>query len=330
MSQTTFEGERLLREITERGYYELEHGIPAEEMQEAVQSYADFTTEYPDPDYQTMSDMLPQDLVVDEHGNCKQLDDLIRSNDKQDEWHKYRSNTDGVGKPNGYTNRSHQADSLLKIRGIEVVEDPKEYFHYTPQWLPKVRLNHASFDWGNVPQALLDVDKAFHTIHRKAATIITQTASLIEEVHPEITGFFDRKSLASSPIRLLFYHAPVLPDLPASTQLGAGHYDKGALTVQLAESHLGIRVAPDSDSNLELIKRDATTAILFPGSSMKANFGSDTPFQPGWHDIIKDTRLNEGRFIPEIAQGVCTRWAMIFFANGKGFKNPDKALMHRR
>ncbi len=326
MVQATFEGGLLLNEICERGYYELRHGMSDDMIESAVQAYADFTADFPDPEPETVCAVLPNEIVIEPDGTNKQLDDLDRTQDTQPSWHKYRTNVKGVGKPDGYTNRELQVASLREIHDITIKDDPKEYFHFTPRWLPAVRRAHQQFSWGAVPQELADLDNAFTPIHRQAAAIITNVAALIEEVHPDISKFFDRKSLSGSPVRLLFYH----PSGQDEDMLGAGHYDKSSLTVQIAESHQGLRVARDNTSDLELLERHPDTAVLFPGTSLRENFGEDTPFQPGWHDIIRTNAANPGRTIPKNASDVCARWAMIFFANGSGFKNPDKSAMHRR
>ncbi len=339
--QQTLEGAWLLQEIGERGYAELRHGIPDEQIEEVVNRYADFTLNHPDPQPETMDAMLPSFPTPKDSSNAKlydkdgfflwdewmskQLDELERSKDVQKEWHKYRTNVNGVGKPDGYTNRSFQEQALKLSRGLIIPpEDPKEYFHFSMRHHVGMVQNHRDYGWGSIPPEVIELGRAFRPIHQKAAQLIIKVAALIEETHPGIRDFFDAPSLATSPVRLLFYHPS------ESNQLGAGHYDKGALTIQIAESHEGLRVAPNDKAQLMPIVRAEDMAVVFPGYSLRETVGENTPFQPGWHDIIRIDRLNQGRSVPPKAIEVCARYALIFFANGKNFVTPDKTLMHTR
>lgn len=340
--QQTLDGARLLREVGERGYAEFRHEIPDDQIDHLINTYANFTLSHPDPRPETMDAMLPAEPSADDENNrkfydhntqrflhgewmSKQLDELDHSKDKQTEWHKYRTNVYGVGKPDGYTNRSFQERALKQARGLIIpAEDPKEFFHFSMRHYTGMVQNHRQYGWGTIPPEAAKLEEAFKPIHQKASQLIVRVAGLIEETHPEIGNFFDRASLATSPVRLLFYHPS------NSEQLGAGHYDKSALTIQIAESHEGLRVAPNSDTPLQPVIRESDQAVVFPARSLREIFGEDTPFQPGWHDIIKAERLNQGRNVPPKALEVCARWALIFFANGKDFVNPDKSLTHTR
>jgi hypothetical protein len=340
-TQLSIEAHGLLTEIENRGYSELRHGIPDEQIDILVDAYTDFTLNHPDPLPETMDGMLPTEPTAndlanpayrDKEGNfveelwlAKQLDELDRSQDSQPEWHKYRTNTVGIGKPDGYSNRSFQERALRQARGIIIPsEDPKEFFHHSSTHHVKMAQNHTEFGWGTFPSELAKLELAFSPIHRKASELILRVAGLVEETHPGVREFFSVRSLASSPVRLLFYH-PL-----GQEQLGAGHYDKSAVTVQIGESHEGLRVAPNKEADLEPIVRGSDMAVVFPGKAIKEKFGKDTPYKPGWHDIVRADQLNEGRTVPPRAQEVCARWALIFFANGEGFVAPDKTAMHTR
>lgn len=320
-TQLSTEGERLRSEISARGYYEMQHDISSDEVEQLISAYADFTLAHPDPMPETMHAMLPTSNVDLE----KRLDELDRSRDTQKEWHKYRTNIAGIGKPDGYTNRSFQEYALKSTRGSVIPpEDPKEFFHFTSRLHVAMARNHQEYGWGAIPPEVFYLESAFRPIHTKASKLILKVAGLIEETNPEIRNFFDVASLAGSPVRLLFYH----PD--SSMQLGAGHYDKSSLTIQIAESHEGLRVAPDSERDLEPVVRESDTVVVFAGRSFQQKLPADTIFQPGWHDIVKVNQLNHGRNVPSRAAEVCARWALIFFANGSDFVNPDKATTHSR
>lgn len=321
MGQLSTEGHALISDIQERGYSEFQHGIPSEQIDYLIETYADFTLNHPDPRPETMDAMLPDDHA----GIEKRLDELERSKDTQTEWHKYRTNVLGVGKPEGYTSRSFQERALKQARGFVIpAEDPKEFFHYTPRHWSAMARNHKDYGWGSIPPELSKLNQAFAPIHKKASQLVLKVAGLIEETHPEVSKYFDQTSLATSPVRLLFYHPGT------SEQLGAGHYDKSKLTIQVAESHEGLQVAPNSNSPLQPVVRADDRAVVFPGLGLRDIVGDNSPYQPGWHDIVRVNRLNEGRSVPPKAVEVCARWALIFFANGANYINPDKSLTHAR
>lgn len=320
--QQTLEGARFASEIAKRGYAEFDHGIPAEEIELLVDKYTDFTLAHPDPEPATMDAMLPPGEDVESVQDS--LDELDYGADNQDQWHKYRTNTPQIGKPDGYTNRSFQQQALLKARGLRLPdEDPKEFYHFTPKNYAAMARNHADFGWGTIPQEVDSLNSAFAAIHGKAANMMLRVIAVIEETHPQIRDILTAQSLGNSPLRLLFYHPT------SSRRLGDGHYDKSTLTAGIAESHEGLRVAPDNDSPLELIERDPDRAVVFPGRALDENI-PQTPYQPGWHDIINVDTPNQDRFIPIKASEVCGRWALIFFANQANFTNPDKRSTHTR
>lgn len=131
---------RLQSEIIARGYAEIEHGLPNEWIQDAVSAYANFTVRHPDPLPSTMDALLPNDQ---NDSIREKLDDLQRQYDTQKQWHKYRTNVSGIGKPDGYTNRSFQVSALAMARGIHLPEeDPKEFYHFTAVHMNNMQQAH--------------------------------------------------------------------------------------------------------------------------------------------------------------------------------------------
>ena len=320
-SQLSLEGQSLLYDIQQRGSSEFEHGIDPEYIDVLLDRHLDFTIAHPDPYPETMSAMLPTSSDMMD----KKLDVLDRSKDTQKEWHKYRSNAVGIGKPNGYTNRTFQERALLEARGLVIPrEDPKEFYHYTPRHYADIVRNHEMYEWGPLPPELIQLDRAFAPIHTKASELMRKVLSLIEEVHPEVGKLVTRESLLTSPLRSLLYH----PD--DNPQLGGGHYDKSLATAQIAESHLGLRIAKDEDSPLELVRRDGDKAAVFVSQGLERAIGT-SEFPPAWHDIVSHTELNSGRTWPaQKAAGVCLRFALIYFVNSAEYIDPDKSETHTR
>lgn len=340
-TQQSIESFLLLEDIAERGYAEFEHNIPNEWVEKLIDAYTAFSLAYPDPSPETMSAMLPQTpteadlenkdyqddtgLFLPEKWLGCQLDVLERKQDDQQEWHKYRTNAEQVGKPEGYTNRTFQERAIKEQRGLIIPpEDPKEYYHFSPQHYANMARNHQVFGWGPIPKEVIDLERAFTPIHAKAVELVMRVCAIVEEVHPEIRSFISPEALGRSPLRLLSYHPT------EEILLGGGHYDKSAMTLQIAESHRGLRVAPNSESEMYEVVRDAQTAVFFCGDAIQRHHDEKTPFIPAYHDITRTDTLNNGRSVPEAAAEICIRWALVFFASYDNYVQPSKASMHTR
>jgi hypothetical protein len=318
--QLSMESSALAYEIQQRGAAMMDHGLSMYQIDTLIDAYTNFTSRFDDPEPETMDAMLPDaspELLA------KQLDDLDRSQDNQQTWHKYRTNIPWVAKPGGYTNRIFQAAAIEKTRGIVLEEDPKEFYHFSPGMKQVVKDQHSEYNWGKIPNEFSVLDTSFLAIHTAGRLLTEKTLSIIEDIHPEVRRLVTPESISTSPVRLLFYHKD------QAEELGAGHYDKSVLTFQIAESHEGLRIAKDKESPLEMVRRPSETAAMFPSWGLQKEF-PETPFTPGWHDITKSDVLNEGRNMPEKTAALCARWALIFFVNEANFVQPDKAITHHR
>lgn len=330
--QQTFEGASLQHEIITRGYAEVQHGIPNEWVQELVERYADFTLAFPNPDFETMDAMLRIGIDPDIIG--KQLDLLDYRKDTQVQWHKFRTNVVGVGKPEGYTNRTFQAQALASLRGVLLPdEDPKEFYHHTPHHRAKVVRQHKELNWGPIPSEVEKLDIAFSRIHTKTRGLMTRIIAHVEETHPGINKIVTAESLFTSPLRLIFYH----PSTHVS--LAAPHFDKSVFTIQEGESHEGLRIATQKIEPLMPVVRNSDMAVVFASHTFSAipNINDprgghfpDSELRPAWHDVIASYKANEGRLVPARAAEVCARWALLFFANEHAYMDPGKAAMHSR
>jgi hypothetical protein len=319
-------GAAMRHELQERGYAELEHGIDPEHFYELTEAYFKFSLAYPDPEPATIDAMLP--TTPDDINDSNWLDELDRSKDTQAEWHKYRTNTESPGKPNGYTDRSFQEEALWQQRGIEIGEDPKEYFHWMPRHLRDVMDNHREYEWGLIPDEVFDLTTAFSIIHVKSHLLMRKVCRTIEDQHPGLNQIITPQALNTSPLRLIGYHHSDKP------YLGGDHYDKSSLTLQLGESHEGLLVAKDCDSPMEPVRRDASKTVLFMGkrlSDPSIGHFPDSPFKPGWHGIQNLDVMNQGQCpIPEFAKDKFQRWALIYFAGNVELGIPSKADTHVR
>ena len=265
-----------------------------------------------------MSAMLPSRPDLQWH-----LDELDRSKDTQHEWHKYRTNVPQIGKPDGYTNRSLQVAALESVRGIALEEeDPKEFYHYSPGTLGTMKQLHSAYGWGKIPTEVTRLHESFQPLHAKSTNLIFKICGLIEETHPEIRNLVTPQSLRTSPVRMLFYHPS-----DKTEQLAGKHKDKGVMTLQIAESHKGLRVARDDDGPLVPVVRNHSKAVFFPSLRL-SEVAPESMFIGKWHDVTISKELNEGRTIPTSALEICARYAIIFFVNGSEFTQPDKQMLH--
>ncbi len=309
MSQLSFEGEVLYEDIKERGYALVEHAIKPEHIDELIAAYADFTDNYPDPDPETMNAMIT---------DPKKLDVLDYSKDTQTEWHKYRTHIPHFAKPNGYTNRSYQTQVLRDLRGLEIEDDPKEYFHYTPSifnpshgdrevWPLRVVLqeHHKYYAWGPIPKEVITLNNHMQRVHHAGKLALTRLFGSLEETQPDITRFIRPLDLDISPVRLLFYH------LGQGEQLAEGHHDRGFSTLQIAESHQGLRVRNPGTGEMDAITRDPSMGVAFPALKWKVA-APDSGLKSLWHDVMNIDTPNRDRHLH--GRNV-SRWALIFFTN---------------
>jgi len=316
LSQTTFEGIGLSSSIAEKGFALVEHDITTDEIDALISAYATFTDELPDPDLFTVHSMIK---------DSEHLDDLSYASDHKRQWHKYRTNHPQYAKPGGYTNRSLQIKALRfygrdhDAIGKPVEDDPKEYYHYHPNSLVKMKAMHDEFGWGPIPPEVIALHTRFATIWRLANTAMSSTFQLLEEEHPELMSRFTRpEDLATSPLRLIFYH-PGQGDI-----LAGGHYDKSTFTMQIAESHLGLRARNPVTQEMGLVQRPAKEAAVFPGLLWDRMY-PDSSLEPTWHDVINMDEVNPGL---NIRGRKCARWALIWFSNSTALNIPQKADTH--
>jgi hypothetical protein len=312
VGQLTFEGSQIFDGLVASGYVLQPHGISDTAVDELIAAYANFTDNLPDPDLETVAAMIK---------DPEKLDDLAYEKDTQHEWHKYRTNHPFIFKPGGYTNRSLQAQALRAVHGIEIAEDPKEYYHFLPATTALIHRQAETFGWGPVPPEVEALNKRFMDIHRLGAITIKDTLLKLEEHYPEsLTKFMTKRDFEQSPVRLVFYH-PDQGDI-----LAGGHYDKAWLTAQLAESHEGLRIRNPQTGDMQPIIRTADKAAVFASSLLTLDHAyPDSEILAGWHDVINVDTPNQGRTMhgKKVA-----RWALIFFANSQAAGEIGKEITH--
>jgi hypothetical protein len=328
LAQATLEGSVLRTNISEQAYALVEHGISSDLIDELVNAYATFTDseEYSTPDLETINSMLN---TFDKEGEID-LDVLDYHRDTNFEWHKYKTNHPQHAKPGGYTNRSLQVEALRAFgrdispkTGLPLEDDPKEFYHYHPDGTEVMSNIHKKYGWGSIPPEVLELHARFSPIHQLARQAITETFRILEDDCPELINKYVRpEDLDNSPLRLIFYHDG------QGDVLAAEHRDKSTMTMQIAESHMGLRVRNPETREMQLVRRSAKEGVLFPGllyPTMHKEVGTALP--PTYHDVINLDESNDSR---ALHGRNCARWALIWFTNAELFRIPEKHETHHK
>lgn len=171
--------------------------------------------------------------------------------------------------------------------------DLKEYFHYSPMHHVELRslADESSFAAvaAFLDQALIATYEAMHA-----------SAVALHMLESRIPGIAARylRSAGRQPkylLRCLKYEQPV------DGFLARGHFDKGGLTLALAESAPGLRMGR-SASDIRPVEHKPGTALFFPGLRFIEPMAA--PLFPVWHDVIDlGQRITDG----------VARWAFVFF-----------------
>ncbi|MDB5163849.1 MAG: hypothetical protein JWS12_467 [Candidatus Saccharibacteria bacterium] len=299
------------------GHTSVRHGLSADKVDAAITAYANFTDTLPDPPLEVMEAMIPVKDTVEELE--KSLDDLDRTQNKTKQWNKYFTNYPEFAKPGGYTNRSLQAKALRVVRGIDIADDPKEFYHFHPNSTVRMRRIHKEHSLPPLPSEVDDLHATLMVIHTAGAEVMRQAYYAIECTHPELVPkHFGPRDVQSSPLRLLFYH-PGQGDV-----LAAGHYDKASFTAQMAESHKGLWIGSPETG---LMDRDPEVAEVFSGKAFRnENCYPDSVIEPGWHGVVNLSDIQRER---QLHGKNVARWAIIFFANSLVAGTIlDKSLTH--
>lgn len=295
--------------LKNHGFVVVDHQIHPETIDSLIQAYADFTDNHPDPEPATINAMIT---------NPDNLDELDYSADRQHDWHKYRTNHPQLGKPGGYTNRTVQVAALRKFGRSDEADDPKEFYHYHPNSLAIMKDYHDHAGW-KLPPEVNRLHDAWGTVHSLGLKAIKDMFAEIEETHPELLSrVAPPEILDNSPSRLLFYH-PGQGDV-----LAAGHHDKSLGTLQIAESHRGLRLRNQATGEMEEIVRPPEKGVFFIGGTLKTAY-PDSELSSGWHDVINIDQINESR---ALHGNHVARWAIILFANSNHTNIFTKAMAH--
>ncbi len=309
-------GEAFTQSILEQGYELVEHGIDRDDIEAVADAYATFAVNLPDPKPETFNALMPC-------ADPKRLDELDYAADTQSDWHKYRTNHPQLHKPGGYTNRTLQVEILRAFGRDEMPtgepfpdEDPKQFYHYHPNALQRMREMHERYGWGAIPSEVENLHARFSAVYDQMRRVTRGVLTLLDETHPELLNEYaadlDDPEGDIGPMRFLFYD---LTDAPAGSTMAERHVDKGRATFQIAENFKGLRVLNPLTREMSLVDREPEYAAFFPSWawSTEEHF-PDSDLKGTPHDVIKINELNPGR--TEIEK-LCGRWSLILFLNSE-------------
>ena len=174
--------------------------------------------------------------------------------------------------------------------------DNKEFFHFTP---------YTREAFKNLPEVNLPEVKRFFAaaedIHWQATTIVEMLLDIFELEYPGIKQKFLPGDLRPFfYLRFLKYGAA-----PQGEFLAKGHYDRGTITLAIAESAPGLRIGRN-EAAMKPVERGDGEIIFMPGYRLQ-DITSPEDFPPAWHDVVQNS---DREFRPDAA-----RWALVFFAD---------------
>ena len=199
---------------------------------------------------------------------------------------KDRGSTVGYVLRTGKTISDTSTDEIIKL-------DNKEYVHYN-EYFEKY-FGHLV----NQPRVKEFIDEA-RTIYTLAKGTLYELLKEYEKEFPNIKEqFFAKRKPPRFYLRFLKYD-----NVGEDGTIAKPHYDRGALTLALAESSPGLRIGP-KDKQVEVKHQDGQ-ALHFPGMGIEeATRKGYLP--PAWHDVVQKNK-------EPIRPGVA-RWSIVFFAD---------------
>lgn len=172
--------------------------------------------------------------------------------------------------------------------------DDKEFFHYN---------QYVAQEFGQLAQTIPAAQEFFvqaEVIYQAALGKMQEMVHILDEGYPGLyQTFFPADHIPEGVVRFLKYDRTQPGDY-----LAKGHYDRGALTLAIAESAPGLRLGQDPDHVQEVVHRPGQV-LFFPGMSLGQYTKNE--ISPSWHDVVQKSADS---FNQEAA-----RWAVVFFAS---------------
>ena len=188
--------------------------------------------------------------------------------------------------------------------------DEKEFFHFTPYSEDAFR-HRPEMDIQEVRQFFASAKNILDQV----TAIVDGLLEIFEAEYPGIKKKFlpgDMRPFFC--LRFLKYDAA-----PKGEFLAKGHYDRGTMTLAIAESAPGLRIGRN-EALLKPVDRSEGSVLFMPGFRLQ-DIVPPEQFPPAWHDVVQSS---DHEFKPGAA-----RWAMVFFADTVKQNHTDWAEVHK-
>lgn len=169
--------------------------------------------------------------------------------------------------------------------------DDKEFFHFHPMIFEH---DSAFIEEQPVVRHFLE---AAAPLWDAAVEAVSEQLSTLDQRYPGIMAAHMDTERPEVFLRFLQYRPK-----GDSPELAKGHYDAGSMTLAIAESGPGLRIA-DASGELQPIAHRDGSAVFFLGATFQGLVG-DKEFHPAWHDVVRVSGE-----APE------ERWAVVCFFN---------------
>lgn len=203
----------------------------------------------------------------------------------------------------GYVRKSGAEDEAGK-------QDYKEFFHYHPK---------IEKEFANSPLVKREETAAFlATGKRVYAEALKGMKQVIEALEPESPGLWEQlfpeteEHIEYSALRFLKYEPS-----GEGNFLARAHYDRGCLTLAIAESAPGLRIGKN-EASLKEVEHKEGAALFMPAYQLYSMTGNKV--LPAWHDVVQSS--------DDVYAENAARWAIVLFADAPGAPVPTKIEAH--
>ena len=207
-------------------------------------------------------------------------------------------NPEDRGSNLGYVNRKQSKKDL----------DDKEYFHYNADHIDKIINEEVQNN-----DVVMNFLGHANIIYNTGLNTLNKLLTNFEEDYEEIRSYFfqDDKPFRGF-LRFLKYDIKNPGEV-----LAAEHYDRGVITLALAESTPGLRIGKDHNS-LKRVEHLEYKAIFMPSLGFPKI--TDESFTPALHDVVRTEAEEVNKEI--------SRWAIVLFADSHKLNYPSFEETH--
>lgn len=205
---------------------------------------------------------------------------------------------------------NRQGIGYVKRTSDRAYGDDKEFFHYHPKLLKEFAGN-SLIEREETATFISIADE----IYQEATSRMKEIIRTLETEYP---GMYARlfptteEYIEYSALRFLKYEPGGVGSFLANA-----HYDRGCMTLALAESAPGLRIGKGAGSLEEVVHKE-NTAVFMPAFQFRELTNGD--FLPAWHDVVQKSE--------DLYRKDAARWAIVFFADTPDLRVPTRDECH--